>query len=200
MTAIDANLLTSKDVHQSLLDRLSTFRRRVRARLLLEGFARLLALAVGLALITFLFDRTFRLSLPARLAMLIIAIIALLIVAWREIILPLRMKLNPLTLAAALDRISEKNDGRMTACIGTVLELPGLLSRPSPPSPAMVERAVLHCHEQISQFDFRGTLDDRRRNVSLAILAASIVLPAIFALGGSGNGAALGCSIDAGFQ
>jgi hypothetical protein len=57
MSVIDTSHLSPRQVYQSLQDRLSDFRKRVRGQLLLEGIARLLAAAVVLAFVTFILDR-----------------------------------------------------------------------------------------------------------------------------------------------
>jgi hypothetical protein len=182
MTVMEEDNLAATDARRSLLSRLAHFRRRVRARLLLEGAARLLATAVVLAAATFVLDRTFRLSATARLVMLIAVILCLLVVIWRQIVSALLLKLDPLTLAAAMDRAGGDANGAMTACVGTVLELPALLEGPSPPSAAMVRAAVQRRHRALSDVDFAGRLDDRRRNISFAVMAAAVMLPLVVAL------------------
>ena len=142
MTVLDSSNLPPRQVYQSLIDRLNEFRRHVRGRLLFEGLVRLLAATVLLAVVTFILDRVFRLSLPARVTMIVAVGIALCIVIWRELIAPLRLKLDPLTLAAALDRMSGRTDGFITSRVGTVLELPATLQLAKPPSMAMVHLAA----------------------------------------------------------
>jgi hypothetical protein len=179
MTVMENDILAPAEVHDALLLRLADFRRQVRLRLLLEGLARWLAIAVILAAATFVLDRTFRLSSPARIAMLVVVILGLCVAAWKELFSPLLLKLDPLTLAAALDR---DGHGTMTACVGSVLELPDLLARGSPPSAAMVRDAVQRCHHALTAVDFRSRLDDRRRNLSLAVMAVSVIFPIVCAL------------------
>jgi hypothetical protein len=178
MSVIDIPTLTPRQVYQSLTDRLTEFRRQVRSRLLLEGAARLFAAAVVLAFATFVLDRFFRLSLPARIAMVVFAGAALLVILWREIILPLRLKLDPLTLATALDRIAGRGPGFITSRVGTVLELPGMLQTSST---AMLHEAAAAAHVALSEIDFDARLDDRRRNLSGIVVLLTILIP-IFAI------------------
>jgi hypothetical protein len=181
MTVLDNSNLPPRLVYQSLIDRLNEFRRHVRGRLLFEGLARLLAATVVLAVITFILDRVFRLSLPARVAMVVAAGIALCMVIWRELIAPLRLKLDPLTLAAALDRMSGRNDGFITSRVGTVLELPATLQQAKPPSMAMVHLAASQCHSALAEIDFDAKLNDRRRNWAFAIFLFAVIFPILLA-------------------
>ncbi len=143
---------------------------------MLEGAARLLTTVVGLALLSFVLDRVFRLSLPARVAMVLFAVIALCVVFWREIVAPLRLKLDPLTLAAALDRMAGQ-DGHLTARVGTILELPSVLDQSNGESLVMLHRAAVECHAALSALNFESRLNDYRRNLVGAVIAASLLLP-----------------------
>jgi hypothetical protein len=181
MSAIEFTNLTPRQVHQSLLDRFTDFRRHVRSQLLLEGAARLFAATVLLAFLSFALDRVFRLSLPARMAMVVAAGITLCVIIWRELISPMRLKLDPLTLAAALDRISGRGDGFITSRVGTVLELPGMLHRTPRPSPAMLHQAAAACHAALADIDFDARLDERRTTLAGGTLFLALLLPVIFA-------------------
>jgi hypothetical protein len=187
MTVLDTSNLPPRQVYQSLIDRLNDFRRHVRGRLMFEGLARLLIAAVLSALTTFILDRVFRLSLPARVAMIVAVGIALCVVIWRELIAPLRLKLDPLTLAAALDRMSGRNDGYITSRVGTVLELPNTLKLAKPPSMSMVHLAASQCHAALAEIDFDAKLNDRRRNWVFAIFLISLVVPVLLASAAPGS-------------
>jgi hypothetical protein len=181
MSALDHDILLPREIHQSLLLRLEDFRKQVRLRLLTEGLARWVASSVLLAALTFVLDRTFRLSSPARLSMLIAVLFGLGIIAWQQLISPLLLKFDPLTLAAAMDRAGSDESSALTASIGTVLELPAMLSQTGSSSSAMVCRAVVDCHRTISGVDFGSRLDDRRRNISFAVILVSLLLPVVCA-------------------
>jgi hypothetical protein len=181
MSVIDTSHLSPRQVYQSLQDRLSDFRKRVRGQLLLEGIARLLAAAVVLAFVTFILDRFFRLSLPARISMVVAVVITLCVVIWREIITPMRLKLDPLTLAAALDRLSGQN-GFITSRVGSVMELPGMLQNATGPSVAMLQFAAAQAHAALADIDFDARLDDRRRNLSGLTILAAICLPILISV------------------
>jgi hypothetical protein len=182
VSAIDIATLTPRQIYQSLIDRLADFRRQVRSRLLLEGAARFLVTLIIVALVTFALDRLFRLSLSARVAMVCFAVIGLCVVIWRELIAPLRLKLDPLTLATALDRASGRTPGFIASRVATVLELPDMLQQTPKPSPAMLHQAATACHAVLSEIDFDARFDDRRRNVAGTILFAMLILPAILAV------------------
>ena len=169
--------ISTVDLRQSLFDRLADFRRRVRARLLIEGAATVFAGAVGIAILTFIIDHTFRLSVPARIILLIAAMLGLSYLINRYLIEPLLLKLDPLTLASALDRSNQ-----LTARVASVIELPTLLNTDSPPSPAMVRRAVSHCHQTLAEYDFSQRLHNRRRDFAYSVIAAAILLPLLLTL------------------
>ena len=160
---------------RSVLDRLAAFRHAVRQRMALEAAVRLLGVAVAAVLLTLLLDWGFRLSLAARLTLVGVAIVTLLVLAWRWLVRPLRMRLDPLTLAAALDR---HDGGDLTARVGTVLQLPELLARPAPPSAAMVRAAVQRCQDALAAVDLRGRLNDGRRNTAIVAIVLAVLVPA----------------------
>jgi len=175
---LDPQSIPHTEIHRPLAEWMGAFRRQVRGRLLLEGIARLTAAAVAVAFLTFVLDRTFRLSPPVRFGVLTAGAAALLVLACRELVMPLWSRLDPLTLAAALDRAAGA-DGAITARVATVMGLPALLASPDPPSAAMVREAVLRSQQALAGLDYRSQLDDRRRNLSALLLAAALLLPAI---------------------
>ena len=177
--ANQADNLDPAEATRSVLAWLAYFRRVVRRRLALDGAARLLAVAVGVALFTLVLDRLFRLSLPARLTLVGLSVVSLVALAWAWVVRPLRMALDPLTIAAALDR---NGTGELTARVGSVLQLPELLRRPAPPSAAMVRRAVQRCHEALAAVNLRPRLNDRRRNLALAAAGLAVLVPATLAV------------------
>ena len=178
MMTMSTTSLAPDAIRQSLRDRLVDFRRQVVGRLLLEGCARLLAAALLLALATFILDRAFRLSVPARLTMLVFYLAGLIYLAWRQILVPLQLKFDGLSLISALDA----SGGIVTARAATILGLPDLLQKDSPPSAAMVCQAVRLSHDAMAKVDFPSHLDDARRNWALAAIAGAVILPAILTL------------------
>jgi hypothetical protein len=180
MTSLNPSNIMPDAARQSLLDRLAHFRRKVRGRMLLEGAAQLAAAMVLTALLTFVLDRTFRLSAMVRIAMLVAAAGALAVFAWRQIIGPLRLKLDAMTLASALD--GKGGNPRVAPRIATVMDLPSLLHGSAAPSAAMVHQAVAKSHSALAGLDFGQRLDDRRRNVSATVIASAILLPALIFL------------------
>jgi hypothetical protein len=161
----------------SLFDRLADFRRRVRARLLLEGLAIVLAVAAILAIFTFLVDHTFRLSVSARFILLAVAILGLVYLIWRDLITPTLLKLDSLTLASALD-----HTGQLSARVASMIELPKLLQSDSPPSPAMVRHALENCRKSLAQHNFDQQLNNRRRDITFIVIAASLLVPVLLTL------------------
>jgi hypothetical protein len=175
MSAAQLNIPTTGP-RQALFNRFGEFRKRVRTRLLLEGIAIVFAGVFLLAVATFLIDHSFRLSIPARICLLILAIFALSHLIWQHVIKPSFLKLDSLTLASALD-----NSGQLTARLASIIELPALLRSSAPPSHAMVDHALARCQESLAAYNF-NRFNNRRRDISVGIVAASILLPILIAL------------------
>ena len=132
-----------RQAQREIVARLTRVRRRVRVRLLVEGLAIVLAEAAGLALFAFWADHTFRLGVPARIGLLVVAAAVLIYEAWRRIVGPVRWRLSLISLAGAIGRHATGDERRSVAArVASVMELPRLLEGRSPPSAAMVERAV----------------------------------------------------------
>jgi hypothetical protein len=185
MTVLDPTNLDLPDLQRQLVGRLEDFGRRVRLHLLAEGAARVLAVAVALALVSFLLDRWLRLGLATRLILLALGLTVIAIEAWRHLVTPLRLKLSPVALAAVLDR---RGNGSATFApplasrVASVLQLPDLLRGTSAPSEAMVRRAVARSHESLRDITFSDRLDRRRLQASYAIVAFLLLLPAALTL------------------
>jgi hypothetical protein len=155
----------------ALRARLDDFARQVRARLLFESAARWLAIVVGLLLLTFILDRTLRLSLLTRRGLLLAFLAVAGWQAWRLLIAPMRLKLKPQLLAAALER----RTGRPVAArVATVLELPELSQ--DHPSGAMVRQAVTNSHQALQDVDFTSHFDPRRRKFAACAIATVLLL------------------------
>jgi hypothetical protein len=150
-------------IRQSLLRRFAEFSHRVRAHLLIEGGARVISLAAGLALLSFLIDHALRLSPITRIALLVFGLAILCLEIWRQFLRPLLMKLDPIDLAYALDH-------RTAAQVATVLELPQLAGA----SDAMIRAAVLRSNQSLDAVDLTARFNQRRRQ--LALIAAGVTL------------------------
>ncbi len=169
-------------LQHDLVARLAHVRRRVRARLLIEGLAIVLAEAVALALFTFWADHTFRLGPPARFVLLAAAAIILCFEAWRRIIVPLFLRLDLVALAGAIGRKTPGGNGDLAARVASVLELPQLLAGRGAPSAAMIDRAVRRQHEGLAGIDFDSSLDHARLRKMLLLLAAGVIVPVALVL------------------
>lgn len=176
MTTLNAPTTDLASLRRDVEGRLDRFGRRARARLALEGAARVLALAVGLALLSFVLDFTFRLGLTARLLFLAAAVIFLAFEAWRHVVTPLQLNLDPVDLATALDRRTT-GVAALAPRVASILQLPELLNDPAPPSAAMVERAVIRSHESLRALEFDQRLDPRRLYFTAAVIALAFVVP-----------------------
>jgi hypothetical protein len=167
-----------------LVGRFTALRRSMRARLILDGTARVLGEVVGLALLSLLLDWWLRPSLGMRLACLALAVVVLIFESRRFILLPLKVNLNPLQLAALLDArgVNGHGPGGLSSRVATVLELPELLRSGGARSSAMVERAVRRCDAELRDVKLSAALDDRRHRLVLCGIALALIVPAIVAL------------------
>jgi len=166
---------------ESLINRLTTFRRHVVRHLLFAGGARVLAELVLGCIVSLLLDRWLRLSLPMRLIFLIAGIFGLGYEIWKRILLPLQFQGDLVGMAAAIDRARGNRNGTSLAPrVATVLELPRLLEREAPPSAVMVERAVVAADNALRDVTFEANLDERRHKINfnaiIGMLLLSIVL------------------------
>jgi len=162
---------------RSLEERFDRFARQVRARLLVEETAKWLGLVLLLALVTFVLDRTLRLSLPTRRGLLLVFLVVCGIQAWRWLLSPLRLKLKLDVLAAALERSAGHP---IAARAATILELPKMDS--TVVSQSMVETAVKRSHESLAGIDFPTHLNPRRRRTALQGIVATLIISLVLIL------------------
>lgn len=104
MTTLNQTTPDLVALQRQLVGRFARFRQRVRTHLVLEGAARVMAIAVGLILLSFVADRVFRLGLGSRVVFLLGAVGVVAWQAWRHVVRPLRLRLDPVDLATAIDR------------------------------------------------------------------------------------------------
>lgn len=182
MTTVEPNPRDLGELRRTLRARLEDFGRKVRTRLLVEAAAHWFVIAVGALLLTFVLDRTLRLSLFTRRGLLLAFVALVVVQAWRRLLAPMRMKLDADLLAAAL----EKKAGLSIASrVATVLELPAQMdSSKDATSAVMVERAVRMSDNALAGVDFESHFDDRRRKVALGtiggVAAFSLLLVLLF--------------------
>ena len=182
MTVIDATISALASRRDDIVSRLELLRRRVRIHLFVAGFARVFAEAVALALLSLLIDRWLRLGVPLRVLLLLAALGWLAWETWIHIIEPLRMELDPVDLAAAVDRSDGSRKSVLAPRVATVLELPQLLAGDLAPSPSMVTRAVEHAHDSLKGVNFLERLDHKRFNYQLGAIAGLVIFCMIFVL------------------
>src|SRR4051812_39526581 len=156
-----------------LSSRLGHFGQLVRRHLLVAGAARVVAQAALIVLVCFWLDKWFRLGRPARFVLLLAAVAWLVRETWQHVARPMRARFGLVDLAAAVDRAAgEGNGSSLAPRVATVLELPDLLRTSTPPSPAMVERAVHHAADTLRGVDFTLRLDERRYKLNLGSIGA----------------------------
>ena len=197
MTVLDPTTLDLADLRRQLVGRLEAFGRRVRTHLLIEGAARVLAVAVALGLLSYGIDRWLRLGLATRLILLAAGLAVIAYQAWRHLIVPARLRMSPVDLAAALDRRNGGGNagagggsgggaagspaGPLASRVASVLQLPDLLAKNHAPSAAMVRAAVLRSHESLREARFDDRLDHRRFRVAAGAIAVLLILVTVLA-------------------
>src|SRR5688572_9445121 len=182
LTVIDATISALASRRDDIVSRLKELRRRVRKHLFVAGFARVFAETVGLALLSLIIDRWLRLGLPMRVWLLLMALAWLAWETWRHILDPVRMAMDPVDLAHAVDQSDKSGKSVFAPCVATVLELPRLLQSDLPPSPAMVEQAVEHAHESLKNVNFLERLDQKRFKTNVGVIVGIVVTLLIFVL------------------
>src|SRR3990172_2897681 len=159
-------------------DGLGQLRRRIRRQLVLEGLLWTWGTAVVLAAVSLAADRWLRTSVAVRVATWPLAVGLLLAIGYRRLVRPMRLRLEDLDVAMLLDRrypgLSQK--------AASVLQLPRLLEGKPQASPSIVRAAVIEHAGALEQVDFRAVLEERRRARCGGLLAAAVVLPAVFLL------------------
>ena len=177
-----ANLPNLDYLRTGMIARLQSFRSKIREHMLLEGIARWLSEAVAVLLITFILDRLLRLSFPTRLVVLLAGAVFLAVEASRYIFTPLRWRMSLVGVAAAIDKAgTAKVRGTLAARVASVLELPKLMQTDAAPSSAMVQSALLRCHEVMNGVRLEDHLDQRRRSFNLGAIAVVGLFPLLLA-------------------
>ena len=183
----------SASIRRELVDRLARFGRHVRLHLAAEGAAYTVVAALALVVVTLVLDRWLQLSLPARGVLLSTAVGALIYLAWRRVLKPLLRRIEPIDLAAAIDRAaaarSREDDGARRSgavCavaprVASVLQLPDLLHSSFAPSVDIVETAVQRRHRELGRVRFDRHLDRRRGLLCVAVVLVAFLLPAWWA-------------------
>ncbi|HEX3359242.1 MAG TPA: hypothetical protein VHS31_19850 [Tepidisphaeraceae bacterium] len=183
MTQLQADIPNLTARRSALVDRLTTFRRHVIRHLLFAGAARVLAELILACIISLVLDRWLRLSLPARIVVLLMAACGLAYEVWHHLIKPLQIRGDLVGMAAAIDRAKGNRNGTSLAPrVATILELPDLLNREAPPSSPMVERAVIAADDALRNTSFESALDDRRHKINLGAIVAILAVTILFIL------------------
>ncbi len=157
-----------------LLQRLDRLRRRLRVWFLIDGLGRLMAAGVVWMLVSLLIDHTFRMDRPQRGLMLMIFLAACAVITFRRIVIPLRHRLTPDSLALRVERANPQlGDGLISA-----LQLARIDADATGASPGLIRAAIEQGVQRAQPIDFAGVLDRHRRNVNLRIvgLAAGLIL------------------------
>src|SRR5881397_289096 len=106
-----ADIPSLKTRRESLVQRLTTFRRHVVRHLLFAGAARVVAELILACVLSLLLDRWLRLSLPMRVIFLVLAICGLAYETWKRILAPLQIRSDLVGMAAAIDRARGNRNG-----------------------------------------------------------------------------------------
>jgi hypothetical protein len=179
LTTSDSDL---DGLRRRLSARLQALRGQVRLRLWLDVAARMIVAIVALAFVSFLLDWWLELSRAARIVYVVLAAGLVGWAAVTSVLAVLRLRLEPIELAAELDKLRHSSPSQWIAPrVATVLQLSDSRTREAGFSTAMVDRAVRHSSQALEGVDFSQRLDERYLRQCLILLAASIVAPLLFA-------------------
>jgi hypothetical protein len=180
--------ITSRDseldvLRERLTVRLQTLRGQVRFRLWLDLAARLLVGLAALAFVSFTLDWAFELSRGARIAYVVLACGLVGWTAVKAVLAIVRLRLEPIELAAELDKAKRSPPAQWIAPrVATVLQLSDLGTREATFSAPIVDRAVRSSSQALEGIDFSRRLDERQLRQSFLLLGAAILAPLLFAL------------------
>jgi hypothetical protein len=169
-------------LRRRLAARLHALRGQVRFRLWLDVASRLVVAVAALGIVSFTLDWWLELSLAARIAYIVLAGA---LVAWatvKSVLAVLRLRLEPIELAAELDKVRQSPPAQWIAPrVATVLQLSDLRTREAGFSAPMVDRAVRHSSEALEGIDFSRRLDERQLRQCVVLLVAALAAPLLFA-------------------
>lgn len=183
MSAISPNFPA---LRRDVLARIDAFRGNVRRHLALEGLARWLAELVAFLFLSFIADRLLRLSVPARVTIVVLGAVYLAVQAIRYILVPAKTEMTAIGLAAAIDRsLTDRPEGTrpvLAARVASVLELPSLLESEAAPSEAMVSAAVTRCYDALDAINFDEHINVERRRRARMSIVALLILPLVLTI------------------
>ncbi len=168
-----------RDDQHALRADLARLRRRLRLQLVLEFVAEAVLATAAAGALLVLLDWRLRLSLPVRLVLASLSVVA--IVGWLATRVVSRWRssrLDELSLAVTLDRF-RPGLGQQVA---DVLQLPGLIDEPGAAvSPAMVRLAVRQAADALAKSDWRSLWNRKRTALHAAALVLGGAAPLAFA-------------------
>ena len=181
MSSATLDSTTSLSALQSRLhSRLVRVRRAMRGRFLAEAMARVLAALLVVLVLSLWLDWWLELSRVGRLGFATAGLGLVGWVAWRHLVQPVTMALEPLDVAAAIDRRRVNGEVRVAPQVASVLQLPEHLDETRGSSPEMIEAAVRENYESLERIDFKEALSGRHLLASIAIAVVSVMIPAGF--------------------
>ncbi|MCA9077084.1 MAG: hypothetical protein KDA93_18805 [Planctomycetaceae bacterium] len=171
------------ELRDRLIGRLHAVRRSMRAHFVAEGSAWVLSTLLGLLALSLLLDWWLELSRVGRSGYALVGLGLLGWVAWRYAIQPMMLSLDPLDVAAAVDRSRVAAAREAVAPkVASVLQLPEHQNQPRGSSTDMIEQAVRHNFVTLEDVDFRSVLSRKHMAGSLAITLGTLLLPMLFTL------------------
>jgi hypothetical protein len=174
MSAREQHLL-----HREIRAKLGGLRRAISSRLLLEGVAWLVVVLVVVVFVTLGLDYHFRLERPLRGLIMSLAGVGVLVVAWRELVRPLSVKMDSPDLALLVERRFGQLGDRLIGAIQFArrgdYEALGT-------SRAMVERMAAEANALAAPLRFRDVVDHRGMVRMWAAAACAMIVLAGFGL------------------
>ncbi len=161
-------------VQRGVLGKLARLRRALRARLLGEGVSWLLVTVVALVFATLAFDYVLRLERPLRAVLMSLAGAAVLVVLWRHVLSPMRVRMDTADLALLVERRHRELDDRLISALDFA-RMSDATARGM--SEAMIRRSAEQANEMAGPLDFSNLVEKRGlRRVVLTALSCVMLL------------------------
>jgi hypothetical protein len=153
--------------------------RRIRLYALVEGLAIVAVVAGACFAVQFALDRTLRLRVDLRAALLASVVAVLLVAAWRKLLGPLRARVQVDDVASSLERRFPQIQTRLISAV-QFTRPPGL--DPQCHSPALIRRVVEEAASEARAWPLEQMLNHRRARGFTAMFCALLALAAALAV------------------
>ncbi|HEM46864.1 MAG TPA: hypothetical protein ENO23_07450 [Alphaproteobacteria bacterium] len=157
---------------------------------MIDGLASTMAMLLVAGIVQFSLDRTLRLQVDMRALLLLAALVAVGVTAWRALVTPLRAHVNTSDLALLIERHAPALASRLVSAVEFVDALDAREPDWSHRSPAMVHALLDEVEAQANHLPWTRALDHQRAARRAGILAGGLLV-GVLAVGAGGETAGL---------